>query len=643
MVDCCQLQASGPMDTMPSQPRVVKFGVFEVDLQTGEVRKAGMKQKVAGQPFQVLQALLERPHEIVSREELRERIWPGNTFVDYDLALKKAVNRLREVLGDSAESPHFIETIPKRGYRFLATLEAAQQPKAVSATTPLPTRLKIPRPLAVALAMALTAALLIGLNVDKLRTRIFAKSRPLEIRSIAVLPLENLSKDPNQDYFSDGITDALTTELAQIGALRVISRTSAMHFKGRRETLPEIGRELNVDAVLEGSITRSENRVRITAQLIEAPSDRHLWAKSYERDLKDVLALQDEVARDIAEEIRIKLSPEERTRLTNARPINPEAHEAYLRGRFLWNQRTEDQLHKAKQYFEEAIAKEPDYAPAYSGLADTYFYLSYGWGHIPPKEGMPLATAAARKAIELDPSAAEGHASLGAVKMLYDWNFPGAEQEFKRAIALNPNYEVGHHGYSVLLGAERRYEESVSEGRKAVEVDPLSVPANNILSSMLAAANRWDEAFAQDEKALELDPNPTHVIMFRNRIADYYRLKGMTKEAIEQELKARAARGASPQELEEIRMIYARSGRKGVLQREVNLALQRWEKSHWHNDAFVVAQLYAELGDMDSSFKWVEKCVELRSTVLIWIYVGDTAWRKDPRFAEVQRKMGVHF
>ena len=628
---------------MPNHRQVVKFGVFEVDLQAGEVRKAGMRQKLTGQPFQVLQALLERPQEIVTREELRDRLWPGNTFVDYELGLKKAINRLREVLGDSAESPHFIETVPRRGYRFLGTLEAAEQPVAVPATTHLPTKMKIPRALTVGLALGLIAALLIGLNIDKLRTRIFAKSRSLEIRSIAVLPLQNLSNDPNQDYFSDGITDALTTELAQIGSLRVISRTSATQFKGTKETLPQIGRDLKVDAIVEGTVARAENRVRITAQLIEASSDHHLWAKSYERDLKDVLALQDEVARDIAEEIRVKLSPEERTRLTNAKPINPEAHEAYLRGRFLWNQRTEDQLHKAKQYFEEAIAREPDYAPAYSGLADTYFYLSYGWGHIPPREGMPLATAAARKSIELDPSAAEGHASLGAVEMLYDWDFPGAEQEFKHAIALNPSYEVAHHAYSVLLGAEHRYEESVSEARKAVEVDPLSVPANNILSSMLAGANRWDEAFAHDQKSLELDPNPTHVNMFRNRIADYYRLKGMTKEAIEEDLKARAARGATSQEIEEIRTLYVRSGRKAVVQRDLSQMLKRWDKDHWHNDAFIIATLYRDLGDMDNSFRWIDKCVELRSTVLIWIYVGETAWRKDPRFAEVQRKMGVHY
>jgi len=628
---------------MPNQPQVVKFGIFEVDLQAGEVRKAGMRQKLAGQPFQVLQALLEHPQEIVTREELRERLWPGNTFVDYELALKKAINRLREVLGDSAESPHFIETIPRRGYRFLGTLEAAEQPNAVPATAPPPTRMKIPGALAGGLALVLIATLLMGLNVDKLRTRIFAKSRSLEIRSIAVLPLQNLSKDPNQDYFSDGITDALTTELAQIGALRVISRTSAEHFKGTRETLPEISRKLNVEAIVEGSVTRSENRVRITAQLIDAQTDRHLWARSYERDLRDVLALQDEVARDIAEEIRVKLTPEERTRLTDARLLNPEAHEAYLRGRFLWNQRTESQLHKAKEYFEQAIAKDPTYAAAYSGLADTYFYLSYGWGHIPPKEGMPLARAAALKSIELDGSAAEGHASLGTVKFLYDWDFPGAEQEFKRAIALNPNYELGHHAYSVLLAADHRYEESIAEARKAVEVDPLSVPANNILSSMFGAANRWDEAFIQDQKGLELDPNPTHLPMFHGRIAYYYRMKGMTKEAVEEDLQARAAQGANRQEIEEIRRIYDRSGRKAVVQRDIGKALKRWEKDHWHNEAYNIASLYSELGDMDSSFKWIDKCVELRSTGLIWIYVGDTAWRKDARFAEVQRKMGVHF
>jgi TolB-like protein/DNA-binding winged helix-turn-helix (wHTH) protein/Tfp pilus assembly protein PilF len=626
------------MEPLPSKPSLLSFGIFKIDLKTSELRKAGIKQKLAPQPFQVLQALLERPGEVVTREQLRDLLWPDHTFVDYDLALKKAINRLREVLGDSADNPRFIETIPRQGYRFLP------QVQAVDSSGPSPTaKARVRWKLAAGLACAVAAALLLAFNVGKLRTRIFAYSRAPEIRSIAVLPLENLSNDPSQEYFSEGITDALTTDLAEIGSLRVISRTSAMQFKGSKKNLPQIGRDLNVDAIVEGTVSRAEGHVRITAQLIQASSDHHLWARSYERDLKDVLALQDEVARDIADEIRAKLTPEERTRLADARPVTPEAHEAYLRGRFLWNQRTEDQLFKAKEYFEQAIGKDPGYAAAYSGLADTYFYLSYGWGHIPPREGMPLATAAALKSIELDGSAAEGHASLGTVKFLYDWDFPGAEQELSRAIALNPNYELGHHAYAVLLGAEHRYDESIAEARKAVEVDPLSVPANNILSSMLAAANRWDEAFAKDQKALELDPNPTHVNMFRNRIADYYRLKGMTKEATEEDLKARAARGASPAEIEEVRTLYARSGRKGVVKWDLNKALQRWGKDHWHNEAFIIAQLYADLGDMDNSFRWIDRCIELRSTVLIWVYIGDTAWRKDPRFAEVQRKMGVHY
>src|SRR6266436_3343400 len=399
---------------MPNQPQVVKFGVFEVDLTAGEVRKAGMKQKLAGQPFQVLQALLEHPQEIVTREELRERLWPGNTFVDYELGLKKAVNRLREVLGDSAESPHFIETVPRRGYRFLGSVEAVERPLAVP-----PTRLKTHWRLAGALALAAIAALLFWLNIGKLRTRIFAKSPSTEIRSLAVLPLQNLSNDPNQDYFSDGITDALTTELAQIGSLRVISRTSAEHFKGTRETLPEIGRKLNVEAIVEGSVTRSENRVRITAQLIDVQTDRHLWARSYERELKDVLAMQDEVARDIAGEIRINVTDRQRTNLQAPVQVDPQAHEDYLRGRYWWHRRGRENELKGLQYFEQAVQVDPSYALAWSGIADSYIVMAHHGG-LPPKDAMPKARAAALKALQLDRSLAEAHTSLAMVKLSYE-------------------------------------------------------------------------------------------------------------------------------------------------------------------------------------------------------------------------------
>jgi TolB-like protein/DNA-binding winged helix-turn-helix (wHTH) protein len=314
------------MLAIPNQPRVVKFGVFEVDFQSGEVRKSGMKQKLAGQPFQVLQALLENPHEIVTRERLRQRLWPENTFVDYDLALKKAVNRLREVLGDSAENPHFIETIPRQGYRFIGAIDAVHGPEKLPAPATLPSTRRALRQWIIGASLGSLALLLFVFNAGKLRTRIFAGSRPPEIHSLAVLPLSNLSGDPEQEYFADGMTDELITDLAQISALRVISRTSVMHYKGTTKTLPQIARELNADAVLEGSVQRSGDQVRIRAQLIYAASDRHLWAESYEGSLRDVLDLQNKVATEIARQIKIQVTPEEKTRLASARPVNLEAH-----------------------------------------------------------------------------------------------------------------------------------------------------------------------------------------------------------------------------------------------------------------------------------------------------------------------------
>jgi TolB-like protein/DNA-binding winged helix-turn-helix (wHTH) protein len=629
------------MENPGPAPTAIRFGVFEIDPQAGELRKSGVKLKLQDQPFQVLMSLLNKPGMVVTREELRKKLWDTDTFVDFEHSLGTAINKIREALGDSAENPRFIETLPRRGYRFLSTVEAVERPNAVPAIAPSPARTKIPWALGSGLALALIAALLLWSNAGKLRTRIFAKSRSVEIRSIAVLPLENLSGDPSQDYFSDGITDALTTELAQIASLRVISRTSAMHFRGTHETLPEIGRELNVDAVVEGSITRSENRVRITAQLIEAPSDRHLWAKSYERDLKDILTLQDDVARGIAEEIRVKLTPVERSRLAAARPIDPEAHEAYVRGRFFWNLRTEKDLLKAKEYFEQAVAKDPGYAPTYSGLSDTYFYLGYAWGHMLPTEAMPLAKAAALKALELDQNLGEAHSSLATVKFTYDWDFPGAEQEFKRAIALNPNYANARHVYSVLLGALGRPDESLAQIRKAAEVDPLSVPVRNMLAGILAGSNHCDEAMAEDSKTLELVPNTTHLEMLHDRMAGCYRSKGMIKEALEEEVQARIARGETPKEIEEFRKTFAVSGRSGVLLKDQQVALARWEKDHWHRDAYEIAMRYCELGDLDQAFAWIDKAIQLRSTVLFWLYIGDNRLQHDPRFAEVKRKMGI--
>jgi len=393
---------------------VVRFGTYEVSLQSGEVRKAGARIRVQQQPMKLLEILLERPGEVVTREELRNRVWPNEDSGDFDQAVNIAIAKLRSALGDSAENPRYIETIPRRGYRFIADVSVVnadaptQRPESPAADLPgtesehqlrssgltiaakrqWPTR-------RVTAAMALLVLSLLILAVWLVRLH----SRPsMGIRSLAVLPLDNFSGDPSQDYFADGMTDELITDLAQISALRVISRSSVMVYKGAHKPLPEIARELNVDAVVEGSVQRSGERVRITAQLIQAPADKHLWAESYEGDLRDTLALQQRVARAIAQQIRIEVTPQEQAALKSVKVIDPDVYEEYLKGRYFWNKRTADGLKKALDHFNQAVAKDSNYAAAYSGLADTYALLGdWQYAVMTAKEALPKAKAAAVK------------------------------------------------------------------------------------------------------------------------------------------------------------------------------------------------------------------------------------------------------
>jgi len=466
-------------------------------------------------------------------------------------------------------------------------------------------------------------------------------SKPSQIGSLAVLPFRNVSGDAQQEYFVDGMTDELTTDLAQIAGLRVTSRTSAMQFRDTKKSIAEVAGSLNVEAIVAGSIMRSGDRVRVTAQLVDAKNDRHLWAKSYEKSSQDAMALQDELARDIADEVRVTLTPEERKRLSAENTVSPRGYDAYLRGRYFWNRRTEPELRKAKEYFEQTIASDPGYAPAYSGLADTYFYLSYYWGHLDPRDSMPMAKAAALKALALDDISAEAHTSLGIVKLSYDWDFPGAEQEFKRATHLNPNYATAHHIYSILLGVLGRPEESIAEIHKAVEVDPLSMPVRNMLAARLATYKRCDEALQEDRKTMELDPNATHLGMIHERMAKCYESEGMEKDSLEEWTRARAANGSSPGEIEEFRKAYAESGYKGALRKDLQRQLNEWDRDHWHLTAWRIALIYGELGDNDQAFAWLDKAIQLHSTALFWLYDDDNALRKDPRFTEVKRKMRV--
>ena len=444
--------------------KIVRCGVFEIDLKAFELRKHGLRLKLAEQPFQILAILLEQPGEVITRDELRERLWPGDTFVDFDHGLNNAVMRLREALGDSHDNPRFIETLPRRGYRFIAPVEeihAASKsnpggdPQANSSAAlhasdgsaqlsadhhQLVSRpeasnwLTLPR-IALMSAAVLVFAVLSGLAVHFVRGWESGKINPAHNMSLAVLPLENLSGDAEQDYFADGMTDELTANLAKIRSLRVISRSTAMAYKGTHKPLSEIARDLKVDAVVEGTVLKAGNRVRITAELVQVSTDHHLWADTYESQIGDVLALQNRVSSAIVDQIRINLSPEDKQRLAKNPSVSPDAYEDYLKGRYYWNRRSSDGFTKAIGYFEDATRRDPQYALAYAGLADCYGIIGATiYGSLPAAEAAPKAKAAAIRALEIDSSLAEAETSLATAKFNYDWDWAGADVELKKAL-----------------------------------------------------------------------------------------------------------------------------------------------------------------------------------------------------------------
>ncbi len=545
----------------------------------------------------------------------------------------KVVPELRAVI------ERCLEKEPARRYQRGGEVQAALEAIQTGAVAPWVAwryRLARRRWLALVATVVVVVAVLTALNLGGLRERLLTLRK---IESIAVLPLENLSHDPEQEYFADGMTEELITNLAKISALKVISRTSVMQYKGTKKPSPQIAKELNVDAVIEGSVLREGGQVRITAQLIQASTDRHLWAESYERDLRGVLALQSEVARAIAQKVHATLTPDERVRLASARPVNPDSHEAYLRGRYFWNQRNEESLKKALEYFQQAVNKDPGYAQAYSGLADTYFYRGYAFGRLVPREAMPKARAAALKALEIDDHLAEAHCSLALEEFFYEWDWAGAEKEFKRSIELNPSYPTAHHGYAILLATTGRTEESLAEAHKALQADPLSLPINNIVGSMFNAAHQYDRAIEQIRKTLEMAPN---FALAHSTLGGAYQGKGRLREAVEEYLKAKSLEGESPQTVTSQRHAYETSGMKGFWQKELELALSRWARDRWHWGAFDIGGLYLNLGQKDQAFRWFDKAYEARSGSLVWLFVGlkaDDPLRSDPRFQDLLRRM----
>ncbi len=626
------------MQGSASSPHVVRFGVFEVDLRAGEVRKSGLKVRLQEKPFQVLEMLLEHPGEIVTREELQKKLWPQDTFVDFNHSMNTAVTKLREALGDTADNPRFVETLARRGYRFIAPVAETPLLRDTGARHGV----RLPMPWRVVLtvgALGVLLGVLFGLNVaglrDKALTAVGARQGlPVpKIESIAVLPLENLSPDPDQEYFADGITDELITNLGKISALRVISRNSVMLYKGKRKPTPEIARELNVDAVVEGAVLRSGNHVRITAQLIDARGDRQLWAETYESETRDVLALQDGVARAIAQQIQAKVTPEEQARWSPTRPVNPKAYEAYLRGRYFWNKRTEEGVRKGIEFFGQALEEDPAYALAYTGLADCYGVLG-PWAFQPAKEVFPKAKIAATKALELDDTLAEAHTSLGQVKSYYEWDWVGAEKEFKRAIELNPNYATAHHWYSDYLGAMERGEESAAEIKWAQQLDPLSLIINAL--SAFRGARGYNQAAEQLRRVVEMDPNfaLTHWYLGLT-----YEQMGQYESAIAEQQKARMASGDSTYALVTLGCAYAKAGkRKQALE---TLAELKEASKHRYISPLNTGCLYSALGEKGEAFEWLEKAYRERDPSLIYVRALPmlAPLRSDPRFQDLLRRM----
>ena len=634
--------------------RRLAFGVFELDLAAGELRKRGVRIRLQQQPVQVLAMLLEHAGQVVSREALQKALWPADTFVDFDHGLNKAINKIREALGDSAESPRFVETVARRGYRFIADVKAADLPPSASAeaaaephpaasagerdvepgvlVTPLPSRAK-------SRAWAIVALALIVLLGSVAAWKRYSGSRQSSvIRSLAVLPLESLSSDASQDYFADGMTDELISDLGQISALRVISRTSVMAYKHSRKPLPDIARELNVDAVVEGTVLRSGEQVRITAQLIDGPTDRHIWSHSYQGELRDTLSLQSTVAKAIADQIRINVNPQEQAALSHVAAVNPVAYESYLKGRFFWNKRTADGLKVALAYFDQAVDEDANYAQAYSGLADTYALLGdWQYAVMTPKEAFPKAKAAAIKALELDSSLGEAHNSLAFCLDGFDWDFDAAGKEFRRAIELNPGYATAHHWFAWHLALLHRYDEAIVEMRKAASVDPLSLVINADLAELLALAHSYDESIAQSQKTIEMEPN---FGLAHNHLGQAYLQKHMTDQAVAEFEKAVRLSRSSPTCVANLARAYVAAGRRSDA--EALLGELKKRSAPGQSYAPEIAVIYTALGDSDQAMAWLETGYNERFNPGVLIRPGFDPLRSDPRFQDLEGRVGFH-
>src|SRR3984957_6170942 len=658
------------MNSPASSSRQVRTGLFEIDLASGRLHKNGRRLPLQEQPFRVLAMLLERPGEVVTRQELQARLWPADTYVGFDEGLNTAIRKLRTAFGDSAGNPRFIETLPRRGYRFIAPVTETTTASGVSAVANVAgipednaivdseEAVSLPDYSALApesgkwpwkTAVLTTAFLVLALTVVAYAIR--AHSSPGSGRAkramLAILPFQNLSNDSGQEYFSDGLTEEAITDLGQLSPenLGVIARTSAMAYKHTDKTIGQIGRELGVDYILEGSVRREGGKARVSAQLIRVSDQTHLWAQSYDRDMQDLLDVQNDLGRAIAEQVRANLTPQRQIELSKKHIVNPEAYDLYLKGRFYWNQRTPDAIKESIGYFQQATARDSNFALAYAGLADAY-NISNIIGPVSPRDSFPQAKAAATRAILLDPSLAEAHAALGMEKSHYEFDFPGAEKEFLKAIEVNPNSTYAHLFYSnCFLMPMGRQAQAIAENKKALELDPLSLPINNFMGMTYIFAADYGNSYRQFQHPIARDPS---FPLAHEYFAWLLTTMGRYDEAIKEHEKREVLVGSSPEEAGGGATVKLRAlesgGEKGFWQKHLDLDLAAMKQPGSYVPSSTLAADYALAGENDKAFAWLDKAYDEREGQSLTLLKADPSFknlRSDPRFSALLRKIGL--
>jgi TolB-like protein/DNA-binding winged helix-turn-helix (wHTH) protein/Tfp pilus assembly protein PilF len=662
----------------------IRFGEdFELDLRPRRLRRGSHVLKLERIPLEILILLLEHRGEIVSREEIVARVWGNDVFLDTDNSIRGAIRKVRQALKDDPETPRFIQTVTGRGYRFIAPIISPQEeqttdpPKPEASVVSTATQSFVRKPdswpqgggpglmdqeqerTAGQVAGNETASgqvrwhartwVFVGLValavVSILSLREFWSWRASRVPAVsqrktvlAVLPFDNLSRDPDQEFFSEGLTEEMIAQLGKLNRdrLKVVARSSVAKYKGSTLAAREIGKELNADYLVQGSIRRSSDRIRITVQLIRARDQIDVWTESYDRELKDVLAVQDSVVRSIASEIHIALTEEQEERLAAPRQISPEAYEAYLKGRYYWNKRTGESMQKAEQYFEQAIDKDPTYAAAYSGLADCNSGLTWH-GYKSPAEALPKAYAAARKALEINPESAEAHASLG-LAMTHSWDWTGAEAEFRRALQLDPQYANAHHWYGDYLSIRGRHGEALAEAKHALELDPLNLMISTWVGLRYYMARDYSHAIDQNRNSVELDPNFAAAHL---QLGEDYLGAGLHSEAVNELKKAANLSGDSPLYTAQVAVALAVEGRSGDALRIAH-ELEAISRKRYVSP-YGLAQIYAASNKNEEAFKWLEAAYEDHGVWMGYLAVDPIfdRYRSDEHFKDLLRRVGL--